>query len=58
MVFCVCPYLCTVFTVLVFAGTSIVGCPEVCRCFGSVVDCSTRNLSGVPSGIPAWTTYL
>ncbi|OAD62480.1 Slit like protein 1 protein, partial [Eufriesea mexicana] len=33
-------------------------CPVECACLGNVVDCSSLQLIGAPSGLPPWTEIL
>ncbi|XP_077864700.1 slit homolog 2 protein-like, partial [Saccoglossus kowalevskii] len=33
-------------------------CPEICNCYGSTVDCSSRGLMSVPPNIPKTTERL
>uniref|UniRef100_A0A914Z2S6 Uncharacterized protein n=1 Tax=Panagrolaimus superbus TaxID=310955 RepID=A0A914Z2S6_9BILA len=33
-------------------------CPVQCSCFGTVVDCSNRNLESIPEKLPRFTTTL
>ncbi|XP_068971949.1 leucine-rich repeats and immunoglobulin-like domains protein 3 [Bombus flavifrons] len=33
-------------------------CPVECSCLGNVVDCSSLQLIGAPSGLPPWTEIL
>ncbi|XP_041459395.1 leucine-rich repeats and immunoglobulin-like domains protein 3 [Lytechinus variegatus] len=33
-------------------------CPEECWCLGSLVDCSKRHLTSLPTDLPTWVTML
>lgn len=33
-------------------------CPEECWCLGSLVDCSKRHLTSIPTDLPTWVTML
>ncbi|CAC5406158.1 unnamed protein product [Mytilus coruscus] len=44
--------VCTVFK------STVLGCPGACNCYGSIVDCNSKSLSTVPSGIPSSTIIL
>ncbi|XP_065572709.1 leucine-rich repeats and immunoglobulin-like domains protein 3 isoform X2 [Artemia franciscana] len=33
-------------------------CPDICSCFGGLVDCSKKGLSDVPDDLPSWTEFL
>ncbi|XP_076619490.1 uncharacterized protein LOC143340938 [Colletes latitarsis] len=39
-------------------GTKDNQCPVECACLGNVVDCSSLQLIGAPSGLPPWTEIL
>lgn len=39
-------------------GTKDNQCPVECGCLGNVVDCSSLQLIGAPSGLPPWTEIL
>ncbi|XP_076760869.1 leucine-rich repeats and immunoglobulin-like domains protein 3 isoform X2 [Xylocopa sonorina] len=41
-----------------YDGTKDSQCPVECACLGNVVDCSSLQLIGAPSGLPAWTEIL
>ena len=47
-----------VLSVFVLCIPLAAGCPTGCICSGTTVDCASRDLTEVPSGIPTDTTFL
>ncbi|XP_054000229.1 leucine-rich repeats and immunoglobulin-like domains protein 3 [Hylaeus anthracinus] len=43
---------------LISYGSKDNQCPVECSCLGNVVDCSSLQLIGAPSGLPPWTEIL
>ncbi|XP_076176915.1 uncharacterized protein LOC143151537 isoform X2 [Ptiloglossa arizonensis] len=43
---------------LISYGSKDNQCPVECACLGNVVDCSSLQLIGAPSGLPPWTEIL
>ncbi|XP_070557318.1 leucine-rich repeat-containing protein 15-like [Ptychodera flava] len=50
--------LASIIYLLTIGMSRLEGCPAVCSCTGTTVDCSNRGLTEIPSGIPTSTTFL
>lgn len=50
--------LCLVLDAAQYVSGQSVLCPGECWCLGSLVDCSKRQLTSIPTDLPTWVTML